>query len=301
MKKRKKRIIKQPISDKASEIAEALRAVLGKDSVSRSADSELGEPRMFIPSGVPDLDRVLDREERGWPTGRIIEIYGGEATAKTGIGYSLIAQVQKAGGSATLHPAEGNVDDWLLERYLVDRGGLLIVDDPSVEGTFEAYDAALKAVGKYGLLVSVIDSIAGLSTRDELNNPKFDRDRAAQLRAFLLSKAMRKLGGKVPRTNSILFCINQVRDSTDSVPSKPKPPGGRAIKFYASIRLRMELLKKITRTRKGRKYVAAFHIRITAEKNRLANPFEQAEIVIDFEKGIFGVDEYSKLMRKRKI
>lgn len=299
-----KKIIRRiEIQSKASAIAEALAGAIGEDRVYLSSDSDLGEPRRFISSGVPGFDKVLDREGRGWPVGRIIEIYGGEATAKTGIGYALIAQVQKAGGDATLHPSEGNVDDWLLDRYNVDRSRLIIGDDETIEGTFKGFRSAMRTVGRTGLLVSMIDSIAGLLTRQELEDEEFDQDRAAQIRALLISKAMRKIGAQIPRMNSILFCVNQVRDSTSSVPSKPKPPGGRALKFYASIRLRLEQLGKVTRTRQGEKYVAGFKVRVTAEKNRLANPFQQAEIVVDYEYGVFDAKTYTKDLkaaRKRK-
>lgn len=293
--RRRKRIIRKVMpTSRIAEMAEAMAGVLGSDKVHFAEDSDLGEPRMFIPSGVPALDGVLDREERGWPVGRIVEIYGGEATAKTGLGYALIAAVQKAGGDGTLHPSEGNVDHWLMDCYDVDQSRLIIGDDETVEGTFKSFSTAMRVAGRKGLLVGVIDSIAGLVTREELEDEEFDRDRAAQIRALLISKAMRKLGARVPRTNTILFCINQVRDSTASTPSKPKSPGGRALKFYASIRLRMELIKKIRRQIKGRNRVSAFHVRITAEKNRLADPYAECEIVIDFKYGLFSAKSYTE-------
>jgi recombination protein RecA len=298
----KKKIIRrvEPES-RIDAIADAVKGVLGSEAVHLASESDLGEPRMFVPSGVPELDYVLDRDGRGWPVGRIVEIYGGEATAKTGIGYALIAQVQKMGGDATLHPSEGNVDSWLLDRYGVDGSRLIIGDDETVQGTFKSFYAAMKAAGRTGLLVSMVDSIAGLVTKEELEDEEFDRDRAAQIRAMLISKAMRKLGATVPRTNSILFCVNQVRDATDSMmATKPKPPGGRALKFYASIRLRLEQLGKVKRTCKGKQYIAGFKLRVTAEKNRLANPYQQAEIVIDFERGLFPADTYTQDVKRRR-
>jgi len=270
-------------------ITDALRAVLGSDRVHAGRNSELGHPRVFIPSGVPDLDLVLDRDGRGWPGGRIVEIYGGEATAKTGIGYALLAQAQRMGGGAILYPSEGNWDEWLAEQYGVDLDKLVLGDDETVEGVSDSWNKALDVAGETGLLVGMVDSVAGLSTRAELEEEELSRGRQAQIRALMLSAALRKIGARMPRSSSILFCVNQVRDSTDTMPGgekKPKPPGGRALKFYASIRLRLENIARVTRERQGKKYVAGFKLRVTAEKNRMAKPFEQAEVMLDYEKGL---------------
>jgi len=170
---------------------------------------------------------------------------------------------------------------------------------------FGSFHRSLRVIGRRGLLVGMIDSVAGMATRDELKEieekGEIKRDRAAQIRALMLSAALRKMGALVPRTNAILFCVNQVRENTDvTFGEKTKPPGGRALKFYASIRLKLESLGKIKRTRQGKQYVAGFKIRITAVKNRLARPYQQAEIVLDFERGLLSLEEASKRSRKRK-
>lgn len=290
--RRGKKIVREvePVSS-ISRIADAVASVLGTERVHNADNTERGEPRLFIPSGVPDLDLVLDRGRRGWPVGRIVEIYGAEATCKTGVGYALIGQAQKLGGDAILYPAEGNWDEWLAERYGVDLSKLILGDDPTVEGVFTSFNQAMQVTGTSGVLVGMIDSIAGMSTRDELDaledGEPIKRDRAAQVRALMLSAALRKLGGIIPRNNAILFCVNQVRENPDVVyGEKKKPPGGMALKFYASIRLRLEILGKYKRTRKGEKYVAGLKLKVTAEKNRLARPFQEAKILLDYDEGL---------------
>jgi recombination protein RecA len=278
----------------------SIDAVLGSDSVHRSNHFDCADPEIFIPSGLPLFDTILDREGRGWPVGRIIEIYGAEATAKTGIAYSLIAAVQKMGGEAILYPAEGNVDHWMLERYGVDLDRLIIPPDPmkhgTVEGVFSSFRAALNNLTSDRLLVGVIDSVAGLSINSELTEDDIQRDRAAQVRAFMMSKAMRKIGAIIPKKNAILFCINQVRAVGDDTTgrAKPKSPGGMALKFYASIRIRLEMVEKIWRQKSGQRYVAGFKIKATAEKNRLARPYETVTVMLDFEKGLIELPSKGK-------
>lgn len=289
MPRRKGKIVLQPIKkSNISKIAEAVAGVLGKESVHRASNSDQGEPRLFVPSGVPDLDLVLDREGRGWPVGRIVEVFGAPATVKTGIGYALIAQAQKMGGDAILYPAEGNWDEWLALRYGIDLDRLILGDDPTVEGIFQSYYAAMK---QSTLLIGMIDSIAGMTTHDELKaleeGATFKRDRSAQLRALQLSSALRKIGAAIPKSDGILFCVNQTRENPDVMfGDKSKPPGGKALKFYASIRLKIDMLGKYHRRHKGKKSVAGIKLRITAEKNRMAKPYQQGDILLDFEKGL---------------
>lgn len=296
---RRKRIMRRAMREQRTEqVADALREALGSDVVHKAVDSDLGEPRFYIPSGVPELDNVLHRDGKGWPGGRIIEAFGGEATAKTAIGYALIAKAQEQGATAVLYPTEGNVDDWLMSRYGVDRSRLVIADDPTVEGVFSSFRKAMRAVGKRGALIAMIDSVADLTTKAELEDEDFNRDRAAQVRSLLLSKAFRKLAAEVPRYNVILFCVNQVRDAVDSMyASKPKPPGGWSLRFHASVRLRLENKGRVKRTRKGKTYVAGIKLKLTSEKNRLAAPFQEGDIVLDFEHGLFSAATYTEDLR----
>jgi recombination protein RecA len=135
-----KKIIKKPLpEDSITRVARAMGNVLGSEAVHKASDSDVGEPKAWIPSGLPELDRFLDREGRGWPTGRVIEVYGGEATCKTGLGYALVASAQHMGGSAVLYPAEGNWDEWLAHRYKVDLSQLILGEPPcTVESVFDS-------------------------------------------------------------------------------------------------------------------------------------------------------------------
>jgi recombination protein RecA len=287
---KKKKVVRKPYVSIDS-IAEAVASVLGSEDVYKAHNSDQGTPKMFIPSGVPDLDFVLDRKGRGWPTGRVVEIYGGEATCKSGIGYALIAEAQKLGGNALLYPAEGNYDEWLAEQYGVDFERLVLGDNETIEKIFGSFSKAMRKSSD-NILIGMIDSIAGSSTQAELDEFEetgiIKRDRSAQIRALQLSNALRKIGASIPRTNSILFCVNQIRENPDAMlfQKKTKPPGGRALKFYASIRLELEAIKKVKRTVKGKQVVAGFDLRITAVKNRLARPYQEAEIYLDYEKGL---------------
>lgn len=302
----KKKIIRRVVQkSKLDQLADIMAKELGSERVHRGSTSDQGEPRMFVPSGVPALDLVLDRKARGWPAGRIVEIYGGEATCKTGIAYALIAEVQKLGGDAALFLAEGNYDEWLAEQYGVNLNDLLLGDDNTVEGVFGATSNML-SIARKQLMINVVDSVAGLMTREELASIEagepFKRDRSAQVRALLISQAMRRLGARVPRTNMILFLVNQTRDNPDAMyDKKPKPPGGKAIKFYASIRLRLEIIQRYKRQRAGKTFVAGFKLKVTAEKNRLARPYQEGIFLLDFQKGLLPVPKKkAKASTKRK-
>jgi recombination protein RecA len=279
-------------------VAASVAAALGKDSVYRARETHLGEPTDWVKSGVPDLDMILDRKKRGWPFGRIIEMFGGEQSCKTGIGYALLAEVQKLGGVAILFPSEGNYDQWLAERYGIDLDRLVIGDDETVEGIFTASTKAVNRLPVNGMLAIMIDSIAGTSTKAELEEDELKQDRQAQLRAQFLSKAMRKLSAKIARKKVILFCVNQIREATDVLyGEKTKPVGGKALKFHASVRIKITVLGKMKRTKGGKIYIGGFRLRLESVKNRLARPYQQAELWVDFDKGLRPV---KKQKRKKK-
>jgi len=289
---RKRRTKKEeaPKSNRLAKLADRLSESLGSESF-HLGGSGLCSPRIYIPSLIPDLDQVLDREGRGWAGGRIVELYGASATSKTGIGYALGASCQQQGGDFILIPAEGNVDEWLLRQYGVDLDTLLIVDKNTVEEIFFFVKKVLEDTETPTVIM--IDSLAGMCTKEEFESDTFERDRAAQLRAFLTSKALRKISTIVPKTNTILFMINQVREgaTVGVLKQKDKPTGGHAIGFYCDIRIRLENIGRINRTKAGKKYVAGFKLRATAEKNRLAEPFATSEFMLDFDKGMSSMPE----------
>lgn len=280
-------------------VAAALRRVLGSDAVHVGNTSDRGEPRLWIPSACADLNELIS-DGRGYPGGRIVEVYGGEATVKTGFGYDVIAAVQRMGGIGVLLPTEGNIDEWLArDCYGVDINEWITPDVATLEDVDATILSTLKSVGKKQLIAFVWDSVAGTTTRAELLEEDLKPSRAAQIRALLMSKMFRRFGATFPEYNAILFCINQVRDVPNvTFGETSKPPGGRALPFYASIRLRLTMTGKVTRQRDGRKQVTGFKVKIYTKKNRNRRPFQEAEILCDFSKGLIPVPTAKKKEKK---
>lgn len=235
-----------------------------------------------------------------------MEIFGDSATAKTAVGYALIAQMQKLvkasedlEGTAVLFPSEGNFDSWLADQYKINLSELVIADNETVEGISDSFRKGMQLAAGNKIFIGMIDSIAGMTTKAELDQEETRLDRTNQMRAQLISKFMRKVGAAIPRSNAILFCINQIRDKTDVLfGEKTEPPGGKALKFYASIRLKLELIKKLKATVAGKTKVVGLHIRITAIKNRLADPYETAEIKLHFKRGLLPIKSTKSKSKK---
>lgn len=282
-------------------IAERARKGIGskdKDRVFLGSSCELGDPKIWLPldESQSDLAVLLDRDLRGWPCGRIIEVFGGEGTCKTALGYDAIARAQAQGGIGILYLAEGEYSEWLAKAYKVDVESLLILDENRVEKVFSTIHEMIKEKSDVPVVI-VVDSVAGMVTTDEAGSDEFDQSRAAQKRALLISAGLRRLGFEIPKTNVLLFLINQTRTGKTTptgMQGKDQPPGGKAIAFYSSIRLRMEVKDKIRRQRKGRKKVVAMRLKLTAEKGRLADPFQESTLVVDFNEGILPGSAYTK-------
>jgi recombination protein RecA len=134
----------------------------------------------------------------------------------------------------------------------------------------------------------MVDSIAALSTKAELEEEKLNRGRQSQIRGMMMDYALKKVAGLIPSRKAILFCVNQLRDRTDvQYGETKKPPGGNAMKFYASVRIRIKLLGKWKRTKGGKSYIAGFKLLLISEKNRLNDPYKQMEIWLDFKRGLY--------------
>jgi protein RecA len=269
-------------------LAAVARKALSNEAVFSGTESDLGEPQHFLPTGIEELDEVLEAHKRGYPMGRIIEVFGESQTGKTTLAYNAIAKVQERGGMGVLFTAEGEFSRTLALSYGINTDNLLVVDSNIVEEVFETMHKLIEA-NKEIPMVIVVDSVAGLSTNAEVANATFDQDRQAQMRAQLISKALRIIGALIPRSPHLLYLINQVNEgevSPQGFKSKAKPVGGKRIGFYASLRLRVEHLGKVYRTKDKKKYVAGLKVRVTAEKNRLNTPFGSCDLIIDFEKGL---------------
>jgi len=285
--------------------AQAKQVLKGADgSVYLGSNSELGQPKMFVSTGIPEFDAILHEEpDKGWPMGRIIEIFGDSATGKSGIGCSFGAAVQKAGGLFFVLLAEGEYSSRLAEKYDVDPEKVLLIDTNIVEDAFEFIYKLLDDVDPELPVCILLDSVAGLCTKAEYADGKFDQDRAAQMRAQLISKSLRKVGAKIPRTNVTLFLINQVNEgaTVGVFKSKPKPPGGKRIAFYCTIRLRLENMGKIYRQKDKVERVRGFKVKVTTEKNRLADQFQECLLKVDFDHGLQPLAPPKKKARARAV
>jgi protein RecA len=275
-------------------VAKALRGVLGSDAVHIGSTSDRGDPRFFVKSQSDDINNLIS-DGLGWPGGRIIEVYGGEATVKTGFGYDVLAGVQRMGGIAVLLPTEGNIDEWLARRWGVDTDTWLTPDVSTLEEVDATILTTLKRVGKKQLIAFCWDSVAGTTTMAELEESDLKQSRAAQLRAQLVSKMFRRFGGTFPEYNALLFCINQVRDNPDAMfGEKDKPTGGRALPFYATVRVKLTMTGKVTKQRDGKKVCTGFKVKAYTKKNRIRAPFQEVEVLCDFERGIIPVPQAKK-------
>lgn len=275
-------------NDAMASLRSIATSVLKNEAVFSGEDTDVGEPQGFLKTPDPELDAILDKQGRGMPMGRIIELYGPSQTGKSSLAYALIAECQRQGGIGILILAEGEYSTMNAHAYGVDESKLIILDTNVVEDVFETINEYLDQNPDIPL-VFVIDSVAGLSTKAESESKTFDRSRNAQARALLLSEAFRRIGVKIPRTRHTLVLVNQVNEgeiTPQGFKSKGKPVGGVRIGFYASVRLRMEMIEKIKKQRAGRKFVSGLVIRVTTDKNRLNSPFQTLDMIIDFEKGL---------------
>ncbi|KKU18393.1 MAG: recombinase A [Candidatus Pacebacteria bacterium GW2011_GWB1_47_8] len=283
-KKMEKKAERKPDSGKLQAVNIAMQQIerdFGKGSIMKMGESLRNMPKVpVVSTGSLSLNLALGIG--GYPRGRIVEVYGPEASGKTTLCLHAIAEVQKHGGTAAFIDVEHALDPVRAEKIGVNLDNLLISQPDYGE---QALEIAETLVRSGGVDLVVIDSVAALVPKSEIEGEMGDHQMGTQAR--LMSQAMRKLTAAISKTNTLMMFTNQIRMKIGVMFGSPETTtGGNALKFYASQRLD---IRKIGNIQEGEEIVGSRH-RVKVKKNKIAPPFKAAEFDMD-ENGISWVGD----------